>query len=366
MAKEIDTMHVSLKRWIALVAWLAIAWAGTPTAAVANDGLNPVRYGIGSEKPALQVARQTPANLNQNPFRNKTVTAQLSGNSIRIDAATVTQSNVAILLTGDTANQTAVAFTPAKVEKSTCRIHTPVFETPLVAAAKTGRRSFFSGLLDIGGAAAGAGKSLFDSSLEQLQIVGTAEREFHRTVTALASGYPVATSSKITQTLAHTALPGSHANTPALPELACHPANRLIRRTSPNIAILMMDVTVDEPFEPGQQLLIEEYLPLEQSRKTGQISAKPRSLAVPAMSISYRSETASASPDAPSSVTATAVIRSAKAVIKSLLQVVEPVLGIPQSMSIQQRIRGQWLRIDELIWSASSLRHVESLWTIRY
>ena len=79
-------MTVSIKRWIAVIAMIAMTLAGTPIQAVANDGLNSSRYGFKPQQNKTSFA-EVRASLSQNPFRGNSVTATIVGNAVRVEKA---------------------------------------------------------------------------------------------------------------------------------------------------------------------------------------------------------------------------------------------------------------------------------------
>ena len=128
-------MTVSWKRLIAFVALVAITLAGTPTKAVANDGLKSERYGFKSTQQQVQEVAQARANIHQNPFRSQTVTATLSGSALTIDRSQPARNSVAILMPGTpkgTTNESlAMASRNANAMMPIAEIRGAVFSNPV-------------------------------------------------------------------------------------------------------------------------------------------------------------------------------------------------------------------------------------------
>jgi len=159
-------MTVSLKRLIAYVALVAITLAGTPTKLMANDGLKSERYGLKSDQQKIQTAQKARANLTENPFRNNTVTATLSGTSIQVDRATVAQSSVAIILPSSISAIRAIAANRVDPGESTItEVHGAVFRNQL---------GFYSSLAIAGQSAFDFAGTLADSAKEQLEMIAKA------------------------------------------------------------------------------------------------------------------------------------------------------------------------------------------------
>lgn len=136
-------------------------------------------------------------------------------------------------------------------------------------------------------------------------------------------------------------------------------ANPLKRPETGNISIVVLQDPEpksvanreEEIFNVGQQLLIDEYIPscMERSDDEG----KPAmALAVPTIMINY-------SKSAPASrLSARSVIQSAKAIVKSIIDAVRPIIGVQRALMIPQQIRNQMFRIDEIVFSSSNLKHI--------
>lgn len=336
-------MTVSLKRLIATVVLTAMALAGTPTNALANDGLNLTRYGFKSEKNQLEVHRPVSANLNQNPFRKKTVTATLRGASIRIERSTVTESNVAKLLTKGT-NHSAVASTPAMVDHSICQIHLPVFQN-------ASQGSFYKAWLGTSRNAIEFGSNLLEESLSILQHGAEAELQFATSLTAtsnqhtapifaklpayqLPAAEPVASETAISANMAkqsRATIGKVHTSQMQAKTLTTRPTQPLLRRSNPNIRIILMAAAAQQNFEPGQNLLIQEYMPPAFTAA----NAKTTGLAVPAMSIKFQRKTKPEPVDMEAPTNLLPVIKQA---VETWIELTKPLLDVEQAASMAQGV----------------------------
>lgn len=346
-------MTVSFKRLIAFVALFAIALAGTPTKALATDGLKSDRYGFKSKEKQIEALKQTQANLNQNPFRDKTVAASLSGASIKIDRANVNESNIAVLLTKGATDNRAVVHNPRDLTEPLCQIHSPVFD----AAG----RDFYSGLWNAGRSAKDFAGSLYGAAMDGMEMAIMAENEFAKTVTAAAVGYRIPRTSSLNRSRLSTRSTAVIRNIqtetiPAAIQTIPPKTNLLKRPQASNISIVVLDayqpgtIDLERPFQFGQHLLIQEYQPAQ----VDQAEMRPAPLAVPAIAISHRQP----SSDSTSDSNARSLIRSAKAIMKSIIQAIEPMIGFQRAMLVPEQVRNQLFQIDELIWSSSNLQHI--------
>jgi len=290
-------MTVSLKRLIATAVLIAMALAGTPTKALANDGLDMIRYGFQTEKQELEVYRPVSANLNKNPFRDKTVSATLRGASIRVERSTLAERNIAKLLTR-AATPDAVVIKPVKIDHSLCQVHLPVFQNAPQSNLMGGWLNKIDEAMSLGKRITEHGLAYVESSLE-------AERQFASSLTAasqqhtapflaklpawqLPSAAEISEETESGQGLQALATISNISESEIeIPALACLPTRPLKRMSCHNIYIAMLEATQEDGFAPGQQLLIEEYVPTT----VPTIKAKSASLKVPAMSIGFQKKT---------------------------------------------------------------------------
>lgn len=286
-------MTVSLKRLIATVVLIAMALAGTPTKALANDGLDMIRYGFQSEKKGVEVYRPVSANLNKNPFREKTVSATLRGASIRVERATLSERNVAKLLTRE-AMPDPVVNQPVMIDHSVCQVHLPVFQN-------TPPKNFIAAWRNKMEDAVALGKEMTGHGLAYLQNGIEAERQFATSLTAasrqhtapflaklpacqLPSAAEISGEGESSQPLQALATISNISEADEMPNLICLPSRPLKRMSCHNIYIAMLEGTQEDGFSPGQQLLIEEYMPTA----VPAIKAKSAALKVPVMSIGFQ------------------------------------------------------------------------------
>lgn len=341
-------MTVSYKRLIAFVALVAIALAGTPTNSMAKDGLNAARYGFGQKQQNIRVARQVPANLNQNPFREKTVIAKLSGAALQIDRATVTESNVAVLLMHQSERlPEAVADWSALNEGTVCHIQIPVFQNSPQA-------SFHESWLGASRAVTGWANRLMDAAWTQTSIVQAAETEFYKSVTAAAAGFHAPISKYSPGTLSAASPKWGHATL-----WVVRPTNVLQRPSGPNIEIEIMEGANRESGNVRQDLLIEDYLPPSLAQDVIDSSAPTRPSAVPAMTIGYQKKL-----PVPY-ISPRSLIQSAKAIIKSIFQAWEPMKEMAASGETAGRVMPFLQQVDPWIWSpgdGKQLWESRSLW----
>ena len=336
-------MTVSLKRLIATVVLTAMALAGTPTNALANDGLNLTRYGFKSEKNELEVHRPVSANLNENPFRKKTVTATLRGASIRIERATVTESNVAKLLTKGTTHS-AVASAPAMVDHSICQIHLPVFQN-------ASQGSFYDAWLGSSRNVMEFGSNLLEESLGILQHGAEAELQFATSLTAtsnqhtapifaklpayqLPAAEPVASDTGISGRVAkqsQATIGEIQTSQMQAKTLTTRPTQALLRRSNPNILVVLLAAVDQQTFEPGQNLLIQEYMPPAFTAA----NAKSKGISVPAMSINFQRKTKPEPVDVEAPANLLPVIKQA---VEIWMELTKPLLDVEQAASMAQGV----------------------------
>ena len=351
-------MTVSIKRLIAYVALIAVALAGTPTRALATDGLKTERYGLKDKTKKIEVARQVPANLNQNPFRNKTVTATLRGASIQLDRSSVAESSLAIILMHDRIDPGQVATVDRKINEeqriveTLCQIHPPLLNSRQIG--------FYPFLYKAGQFATVTAVDMFDVAMQRAEIAAIAECEFSKTVTAASVGYtrphvieiqpgPLVRSSAVIRNIQ---------TAPIVREIASRPMQLLNRKSGGNISIVVLDNSVsgvnskDDLILLGQALLIDDYESSGIAALPAEDRVKPRALAVPAISISHRREIPEAT------FSAGALIQSTKAIVISIINAIEPIIGLRQARILPEKIQDLLYQIDELIWSSSNLKHV--------
>lgn len=377
-------MTVSWKRLIAFVALVAITLAGTPTSVKANDGLKSERYGFKSDQQKIQVASKTQANLNRNPFRTQTVTATLSGTALTIEESKQERSSVAILMPNAAGNKSSGTTTRLAAANRNVDRNLSVGEIP--AAVFSNQRGFYGSVVDAGQSAIGFAGDLYDAALDGLCIAAIADRNFDSSLTAAAArsygvipvrpasldsplfkcnvmndGTCVVRSSE--QNCMDAVAPQQVAESvPAQLSSAvirnirseasdALPATNILKRpTTGNISIMVIEA-FDSQLEaalPGEQLLIDRYVPCNLD------GGKPAAaLSVPAMMM----DSHPTKPVANSS-SAKVILKSTKAVVKTLLVAIKPFIGLRHAVLIPQQVRKQLMRVDELIFSSSNLKHI--------
>ena len=174
-------MTVSWKRLIAFVALVAITLAGTPTKAVANDGLKSERYGFKSTQQQVQEVAQARANIHQNPFRSQTVTATLSGSALTIDRSQPARNSVAILMPGTPKGTTNESLAMASRNANAMM---PIAE--IRGAVFSNQRGFYGSMTEAGRSAIDVAGHLYDAAIENLSLAAVAERNFSNSVTGMA------------------------------------------------------------------------------------------------------------------------------------------------------------------------------------
>ena len=290
-------MTVSLKRLIASLVLIAMALAGTPTKALANDGLDMIRYGFKTEKQELEVYRPVSANLNKNPFRDKTVSATLRGADIRIERSTLAERNIAKLLNPENTRD-AVVIKPVMIDHTICQVYLPVFQNAPQGNLMSAWRNQIDQAVELGQQIAKQGLAYVESGLEaEMQFATSltaASREHEAPLLAklpawqLPSAVEISDESDSSQSVKSLATISNISESEIeIPALVSLPTQTLKRMNCHNIHIAMLEGSEEDGFSPGQQLLIEEYMPTT----VPTIKAKSAALKVPAMSIGYQKKT---------------------------------------------------------------------------
>ncbi len=346
-------MTVSPGRMIAFLMMIAVTLAGTPNQIAANDGLNSSRYSIragttGTNSVQSLVPR---ASSGLNPLRGQAVTASLSGD-LQVATRRAAPSNFAAIV--------------------------PLTDSMQIVPNQRGRRiasgqSQFAGHWNawhqIVSRTASGTLSRLGSGLEWLDESAPAPRR----IQASAAGYRSHSSkSRAVIRQIETSTPRVIQEIPAKPlkklsggnisvfmvDASQAPTDReIIEREIFDDAICMIGCEDDSRTCAtrsacfGQDLLIDQFLPAAGEQGTRQVTKRPARLQVPAMTMGHRSL------ESRPEISGQSLIQTGKAVIRSIIDVVQPLALLERAVQIHQRIESAVIELDDLIWSAE-LYHV--------
>ncbi|MDG2012827.1 MAG: hypothetical protein P8J33_04945, partial [Pirellulaceae bacterium] len=238
----------------------------------------------------------------------------------------------------------AVAAAPAMVDHTICQIHLPVFQN-------ASQGSFYEAWLGTTRDAMEIGSILLKESVDLLQHGAEAERQFATSLTATSNQHTapifaklpafqlpaadsVASDTAISSNLAkqsQATIGKIHTSRIQTKTLTTRPTQTLRRRSNPNICIVLLAAMDQQTFEPGQHLLIEEYMPPAFTAA----NAKSKGIAVPAMSIKFQRKI---KPQPNNVEVPTNLLPVIKQAVEIWIEMTRPLLDMEQAASMAQGV----------------------------
>lgn len=342
-------------RTIAFLMTIAVALAGTPNQVAANDGLNDSRFSVRSAEDDSGTVRSLvpPASID-NPLRGRTVSATISGD-VRVASRDTRPTNFAAIISGRDTIDVVENRRGRQIANGTSR-----FAMEWNTWNQLVNEALGNSMVRLADGIQWLDHQAPARQRIRATTVGHSSKAGKSRATIRPYKTPSADEDRHeprTRTLRK--LPASNMSVFIVEEGLPVAERSLIEREIFDDVICMIGCEEEDsrrtptrngkPFGFGEDLLIDQFLPSASDATDGRSAHRPSRLAVPAMTIGHRKATVTLSNQS--------LILTAKAVVRSIINVIRPLALLDRAVKLHQRIESAVIELDELIWSAE-LNHI--------
>ena len=343
-------------RMIALLLMMAVALAGTPNQIAANDGLNSSRFSVRSiDTRSDGVTILVPSAGTDNPLRKDRVEARISGD-VKVASRDMAPANFAAIVEGYDSIDIIANHRGRHIANQT-----GWFDLQWQSWNQLIADGFGSSTRHLG-----KGLEWLDDQIPVTRQSIGATSASHRSKEgkSRASIRQIKTDSNSTPRRGPAAqnlrkMPAGNMSLFVVEPGFELTSRSMIEREIFDDVICMIGCEDDSRKTParngklfgfGEDLLIDEFLPRAAQGSSTSNTRRPARLAIPAMMIGHRTTSEVM-------LSGQSLIQTAKAVVRTLLGVIEPLAWLESAVELHQRIESAVIELDELIWSAE-LNHI--------